>query len=190
VVEHWYTAVWAYNGLAYVNNPNNPTYNSARGAWRPSVGGAAPYQEKILGWLEAPPADGRFAKVPVAYPALADIGTGSKPPALPEPSCGTPTSCATPRDVHASSCFGGTPDAGTPVPDAGLADAGEALDAGTAEPDAGTQDGGFADGGLALETAVGGCGCGALPGGAAWLFGAIVSAWATRRAGRARASTR
>ncbi|HCP46947.1 MAG TPA: hypothetical protein DIU15_12950, partial [Deltaproteobacteria bacterium] len=24
VVEHWYYATWAYNGFAYVNNPNNP----------------------------------------------------------------------------------------------------------------------------------------------------------------------
>ena len=189
VVEHWYTSVWAYNGLAYINNPNNPTYNSARGAWRPSVGGAAPYQEKILGWLESPPADARFAKVPVAYPALADIGAGTRPPALPEPSCGTPTSCETQRPVHASSCFGGTPDAGTPGADGGTGDAGEAPPADAGEPDAGVPDAGEPDGGFALETAVGGCGCGTLPGGAGWLLGVVVSAWATRRGARAPAAT-
>lgn len=195
VVEHWYTATWAYNGLAYINNPNNPTYNSARGAWNPSVGGAAPYQEKIFGSLEFPPSDGRFAQVTVAYPALADIGTGSKPPALPEPACGTPTSCATPRGTHASGCFGGAPDGGSPSTDAG-----EPLDAGgPAEPDAGLPDAGAdagdaglpgPDAGIDNETAVGGCGCGALPGGAAGAWGALVSAWATRRARRGRASTR
>ena len=28
VIEHWYAATWAYNGLAYVNNPSNPNYDS------------------------------------------------------------------------------------------------------------------------------------------------------------------
>ena len=184
LVEHWYTATWAYNGLAYINNPNNPTYNSARGVWKPSVGGAAPYQEKIFGSLEYPPSDGRFDRVEVAYPALADIGSGSKPPALPEPACATPTSCATRRSTHASGCFGGTADAGNPAADAGVGEDAGVVDAG--DPDGGVS----ADAGFENETAVGGCGCGALPGGTAWLLGALVSAWATRRGGRAPASTR
>ena len=187
VVEHWYTATWAYNGLAYINNPNNPTYSASRGPWNPKVGGAAPYQEKILGWLEFPPADGRFAQVKVAYPALADIGSGSKPPSLPEPACASPTSCAGSRGVHVSGCFGGNaPDAGEPVPpDAGWAeDAGApGADGGTAVADAGTSP----DGGAPLdELAVGSCGCGTagIPGGWAWLWLSVLAASHARR-GRA-----
>jgi hypothetical protein len=54
VVEHWYVAAWAYNGLAYVNNPNNPNYGANRGVWNPQVGGGAPYQEKVFGFMEYP----------------------------------------------------------------------------------------------------------------------------------------
>jgi hypothetical protein len=194
VVEHWYTATWAYNGLAYINNPNNPTYSSARGAWKPSVGGAAPYQEKIFGSLEYPPSDGRYAQVQVAYPALADIGTGTRPPALPEPACATPTSCATARGTHRSGCFGGAADGGLSPEDGGqqAVDGGEpsAPDGGPPSRDAGHADGGAADAGLEYEAAVGGCGCGTLPGGAAWLLGALVSGWATRRGARGPTSRR
>ena len=31
IIEHWYTATWAYNGLSYRNNPSNPAYPSTRG---------------------------------------------------------------------------------------------------------------------------------------------------------------
>jgi hypothetical protein len=42
IVEHWYAATWAYNGLASSNNPNNSMFSTTRGVYRPSVGGAAP----------------------------------------------------------------------------------------------------------------------------------------------------
>ncbi len=42
LVEDWYTATWAYNGLAYKNNPTNPTYSATRGPWQPTSGAAAP----------------------------------------------------------------------------------------------------------------------------------------------------
>jgi hypothetical protein len=188
VVEHWYTATWAYNGLAFINNPNNPTYAASRGAWNPKVGGGAPYQEKIFGWLESPPSDGRFAQVRVAYPALADIGTGRSPPSLPEPACGSPTSCATPRAVHVSGCFGGTPgpDAGVPEPP----DAGEPGDAGLPSTDGGIGEPGPADAGVVPdagapldELAVGSCGCGAssTPGAWAWAWLSAVAAIRARR---------
>jgi hypothetical protein len=108
IVEDWYTSTWAYNGLSYSNNPNNPNFSSTRGVWNPSVGGSAPYQEKVFGWMEHPPSTSYWTSLPFAYPDPANIGTGSSPPALPEPSCASPTDCSNTRSVHVSSCFGGT----------------------------------------------------------------------------------
>ena len=113
ILEHWYSAAWAYNGLSYSNNPNNPNFNPTRGVYRPSVGGAAPYQEKVFGWMEYPPTPGHWTSVPFAYPRLADIGTTGSPNTLPDPSCGTPTSCASTRSTHVSACFQMQSDAGT-----------------------------------------------------------------------------
>jgi hypothetical protein len=108
IVEHWYTAVWAYNGLAYVNNPNNPNYSSTRGVYNPVVGGAAPYQEKVFGRVEYPSGSPpRWQSVPLAYPDPADVGGASSPPELPEPHCASPTDCANRRAVNKSSCSGG-----------------------------------------------------------------------------------
>ena len=112
ILEHWYSAAWAYNGLSYSNNPNNPNFSTTRGVWRPTVGGAAPYQEKVFGWMEHPPTPGHWAAVPFAYPRLSDIGTTGSPNTLPEPSCATPTSCATSRPTHVSVCFQPPTDAG------------------------------------------------------------------------------
>lgn len=113
IVEHWYSATWAYNGLATVNNPNNPNYDPSRGVYRPTVGGSRPYQEKVFGWMEFPTVASRWTSLPFAYPRLSDIGTAGSPNTLPEPSCATPTSCASTRPTHVSSCFGGNADAGT-----------------------------------------------------------------------------
>jgi hypothetical protein len=55
LIEDWYTATWAYNGLATSNNPNNPAYSTTRGIYNPQVGGSRPYQEKVFGWMEHPP---------------------------------------------------------------------------------------------------------------------------------------
>lgn len=125
-LEHWYSAVWAYNGLAYLNNPNNPVYSSSRGVYHPAVGGSAPYQEKVFGQVEHPPSPSHWTSVPLAYPNPAEIGGGNAPAALAEPRCASPTDCATSRTVHLSICLqesdGGT-DAG-PVADSGTPDAG------------------------------------------------------------------
>ncbi len=134
IVEDWYSALWAYNGLSYVNNPNNPTLEPARGVYDPRNGGAYTYQERVFGVLET--ARGvPFATTELAYPDRADVGSRSSPPALGEPSCASPTDCGARRPVHRSSCRaprgGGDPDAGNVV---------EVLGSGgmEAEPGAGT----------------------------------------------------
>ena len=67
VVEDWYVATWAYNGLAFVNNPNNPNYSSTRGVCDPNQGCTAPYQEKIFGWMEHPPSAQHWAPCSPAW---------------------------------------------------------------------------------------------------------------------------
>jgi hypothetical protein len=105
VIEHWYAAAWAYNGLAYVNNPNNPNYDSNRGVWDPDIGGGAPYQEKVFGWIEHTPYPD-WEPTALAYPNPGDIGGGSSPPDLPEPDCASPTNCGNKRSTHTTICDG------------------------------------------------------------------------------------
>lgn len=102
VIEHWYSAAWAYNGLSYVNNPNNPNYDPGRGAWDPAIGGAAPYQEKVFGRIEHP--GGRWAPTEVAYPDLGEIGGAGAPAELSDPRCATPTDCVNTRQLHPTRC--------------------------------------------------------------------------------------
>lgn len=140
VIENWYAAVWAYNGLAYVNNPANPVYDANRGVYDPSIGGSAPYQEKVFGRIEHPPSGSHWTSVALAYPNPGDVGTTGKPPALPEPSCASPTDCVKQRLSNRSSCFSDdTPDAGTGDPDdAGGGTGGSGgKGGGTPAPDAG-----------------------------------------------------
>jgi hypothetical protein len=146
IVEHWYSATWAYNGLSYVNNPTNPAYSTTRGVYNPSVGGSAPYQEKVFGAMEYPPSASHWAALPAAYPKLSEIGGGGSPNTLSEPSCATPTSCVQTRLVHVSSCFpqdtdGGVTDAGTGGGGGSMADAGTGGGGGPVA-DAGTGGGG------------------------------------------------
>ncbi len=108
-VEDWYVAAWAYNGLAFVNNPNNPNYDSSRGTCDPNAGCTAPYQERIFGWMEHPPTAAHWTALAVAYPDRADIpATGATVPDLPEPACASPTDCMTTRPTHTSECLGDT----------------------------------------------------------------------------------
>lgn len=104
VIEHWYSATWAYNGLAYVNNPSNPNYNANRGVWNPAIGGAAPYQEKVFGWMEHP--QGAWAETKLSYPNPGDCGGTGSPKNLPEPTCASPTDCGNQRAAHVTSCIG------------------------------------------------------------------------------------
>lgn len=133
VVEDWYTATWAYNGLAYSNNPNNPNLKANRGPYNPQNGGAYAYQERVWGWMEFPPTPEHWEKMEAAYPNRGDIGNAAKPPELPEPNCASPTSCAQTRPTHKAQCTTQT-DAGVVViaPDGGVVeqpDAGAPIEA-------------------------------------------------------------
>lgn len=123
VVEHWYTAAWAYNGLAWSNNPNNPNHDPNRGVYDPSVGGSYAYQEKVFGRIEHP-TSGYWNSVALAYPDRADCGDGGSPPELPEPSCASPTDCNNTRGTHQSECFTTDPPDGGTGGSAGAAGAG------------------------------------------------------------------
>ena len=96
VVEHWYYAVWAYNGFAYVNNPNNPMFPAGRDPWLSPGGlsrGSYPYQELVWGAAAYPP-DARWEPLDVSYPAAS--GIGNPPGSIPSPS-----------PSHADACGGG-----------------------------------------------------------------------------------
>ncbi|WP_437490087.1 hypothetical protein WME75_12600 [Sorangium sp. So ce1014] len=105
IVEHWYSAVWAYNGLSYVNNPNNPNYEAGRGVYDPAIGGAVPYQERVFGRMEH--TGERWESIEVAYPALGEIGGGGAPAALSDPRCASPTDCTRTRPLHVTRCADG-----------------------------------------------------------------------------------
>jgi len=184
IIEHWYSATWAYNGLSWSNNPNNPTFSTTRGVWRPTVGGAAPYQEKVFGWMEHPPTAAHWTAVPLAYPKLTDIGGPAgmpgSPNTLPEPTCATPTTCASTRSTHVSACFQQAFDAGVGGGGGSTGGGGGAtgggggsmsVDSGTGggAPDAGDPDAGRPAPVLlaAADDSIGkaaGCGCDATPG--------------------------
>jgi MYXO-CTERM domain-containing protein len=199
IIEDWYIATWAYNGLAYVNNPNNPNYDAGRGVWDPASPHAAPYQEKVFGRIEH--TGGKWAATALAYPNPGDCGTGGNPPALPEPDCASPTDCGNKRSVHTTVCNGGTGGTGgaggstgttttttttTSVTGSGGAGGGMVIpDAGT-EPDAGGSPGKDAgkDGGSGEEEEKGGCGCrtaGEGGAGGLWAIAALAAAIAARR---------
>ncbi len=163
IVEDWYTATWAYNGLAVSNNPNNPNYSTTRGVYNPSTGGSRPYQERVFGWMEHPPTAGHWPVLQPAYPRLTDVGTAGSPPDLPEPTCASPTSCATTRPVHVSSCLGGGTGGGSAGGAAGGGTAGGSTAGGGAA--GGATAGGAAAGG-SVATAGGGAAGGGEAGGA------------------------
>jgi hypothetical protein len=144
IVEDWYVATWAYNGLAFVNNPNNPNYDANRPVCDPQAGCAGrPYQERIWGWMEHPPTPQHWAPLAPAYPNRGDIGSSGVPPNLPEPACAGPTDCVGQRSVHTSACFAQPVDGGAPT------DGAIGGDASAPGDDAGSTGGGPG----------GGCGC-------------------------------
>jgi hypothetical protein len=59
IVEHWYFAVWGYNGFAFKNNPNNPAYRADRPEFNSSAAARTranyPYQELVWGFAHFPP---------------------------------------------------------------------------------------------------------------------------------------
>lgn len=116
IIEHWYVATWAYNGLAYVNNPNNPNYDGFRGVYDPAQGGAAPYQEKVFGAVEHP-SNGWFESTALAYPNRGELGDDGSPDAIGEPTCASPTDCDNQRPQHTTTCIPDPPDPGTTTTD-------------------------------------------------------------------------
>jgi len=74
IVEDWYYAIWAYNGFAYVNHPNNPAYDRLRSPYRCDGSQSRteyPYQELVLGCIRHPPEWGGkplWQAVPVSLP--------------------------------------------------------------------------------------------------------------------------
>ncbi len=205
IVEHWYSATWAYNGLSSTNNPNNPAFSTTRGVCRSGAcpSGSAPYQERVWGWMEFPPSPNHWRGIRPAYPRLSDVSAActatscpSRPIAMPDPTCAGPASCTATRALNVSECLGdggtisppmdaGVQDAGLVV-DAGSPDAGVVIDAGSS-PDAGQ----LADAGTepsvlqALPTdypASKGCGCGAADG-TGWL---ALLGWCLTRVARRR----
>jgi hypothetical protein len=195
LIEHWYSATWAYNGLSTTNNPNHPNFSTTRGVCQPGAcaSGSAPYQERVWGWMEFPPTAGHWPVTRAAYPRLSDVGAGvSRPPALPDPSCATPTSCTQTRALNVSVCLG--TDGGTVTPvDAGQpVDAGSPVDGGVGPaPDAGQT----ADAGEPIPPSpvflrpvptdwpvAKGCGCGAVDAATPLALLALMTRLARRRA--------
>jgi hypothetical protein len=152
VIEDWYTATWAYNGLAYSNNPNNPNYAAMRPVCDPNQGCPnRPYQERVFGWVEHPPSAAHWSPVALAYPNRADIPdvTGLQMvPALPEPDCAGPTDCTNHRSTHVSGCF-------SPSPSPGI-DGGSRSDGGS---DGGSSVYGGHTGDNTVGVMAGGCAC-------------------------------
>jgi MYXO-CTERM domain-containing protein len=154
LVEDWYTALWAYNGLSYQNNPNNPNLTPGRGPYDPKNGGSYAYQERLYGWMDFPPDAAHWKSLGAAYPNRGDIGTGSGPPALPEPDCASPTGCSNKRTTHTSVC----PENVVIPPDAGVVDGGNGSDGGGIGDGGGGADGGMDGGGAGCSCDAGGRG--------------------------------
>jgi len=192
VIEHWYSATWAYNGLAYSNNPNNPNFDPARGVWDPSVGGSAPYQEKVFGRMEH--TGELWEPTEVAYPELGFIGDSNKPGELPEPSCASPTNCDDTRPTHVTICHddgeggqGGAGEGGASASSSSAAGVGAAGGAAGFEP----PDDDDAEPQLGLTGDNAGCTCELVhpqrqPGWPVWPWLAFALAGATRRWSRER----
>ncbi|MDB5058182.1 MAG: hypothetical protein JWO59_1654, partial [Chloroflexi bacterium] len=84
ILEHWYYALWAYNGWGWVNNPSNPSFT--RIGSPDSDPATFPYQERVFYYLAHPPAgpDGAplWSPIPVTIPDVSLIGNDPWP--LPE----------------------------------------------------------------------------------------------------------
>jgi hypothetical protein len=94
ISEHWYYAVWAYNGFSYINNPNNPTYPAGRPPYQSAGGlsrGKYPYQEIVWGFAAHPP-QGLWSPADLSYPDNGAIG--SSPGAIPAPALVHTDSCS------------------------------------------------------------------------------------------------
>ncbi len=104
IVEDWYYAVWAYNGFAWKNNPNNEDLylpQNLRGTWLCGTDPNQrrddfPYQELIWGCAANPPGSDYWTASQLSFPSDIEVYTDDElpPPLLlnrPEPSH---TSCS------------------------------------------------------------------------------------------------
>jgi hypothetical protein len=104
VIEHWYFAVWGYNGFAFSNNPNNPAYRADRPEFNSSPTAtnrrAYPYQELVWGFAHFPPSAAHYRGQGLGYPRRSEICA----------SCGFPMASVseTPSRTPAA-CEGGAP---------------------------------------------------------------------------------
>ena len=107
VIEDWYIAVWAYNGLAFSNNPNNPAYPADRKPYRDPGGlsaGNYPYQELIWGYMRVPIKDSAgalgYKGYALSYPNRSEFCS----------SCGSPSAgISDPSPTHLTDCPGSGP---------------------------------------------------------------------------------
>ncbi|MGZ3473213.1 MAG: MYXO-CTERM sorting domain-containing protein [Polyangiales bacterium] len=106
LIEDWYFATWAYNGLAFSNNPNNTKYPADRKPYRDPGGlsaGNYPYQEIIWGLVRVPYGlkEGKgagYTAYPISYPNRAEICA----------SCGSPSAnISDPSPTHDGNCSSG-----------------------------------------------------------------------------------
>jgi hypothetical protein len=103
VIEDWYFSVWAYNGLAFSNNPNNPKFDPARKPYRDPGGlsaGNYPYQEIIWGLVRVP-----YGQLEGSGPSYTAYALGYPDRTQICASCGSPSAdISDPTSIHWSDC--------------------------------------------------------------------------------------
>jgi len=86
IIEEWYYAVWAYNGWAWINNPNNPKYDPNRPPFNGTQPrGNYPYQELVWGYAANSPGNEFWQSVPLTLPDRNLIGN-NPPEWIPRPA--------------------------------------------------------------------------------------------------------
>ena len=99
IVEHWYFAVWGYNGYAFKNNPNNPAYRADRPEFNSSATARTranyPYQELVWGFAHYPPSSAHWTGQQLGYPRRSEIcaSCGYPMASVSETSPRTPATC-------------------------------------------------------------------------------------------------
>ncbi len=104
IVEDWYYAVWAYNGFAWKNNPNNDDRylpQDSRGIWQCGADPGQsrndfPYQELIWGCAANPPGNEYWSASQLSFPSDSEVFNGQfqLPPSLLNRPAPYHTSCS------------------------------------------------------------------------------------------------
>jgi MYXO-CTERM domain-containing protein len=106
IVEHWYFAVWGYNGFAFKNNPNNPAYRADRPEFNSSAAARTranyPYQELVWGFAHFPPSAAHWSGQQLGYPRRSEIcaSCGYPMASVSETSPRTPAACRSTTPVQ------------------------------------------------------------------------------------------